>query len=342
MAERGALIDAFVARAGWGGAARRALAGDASFRRYERLGDGTRRAVLMDAPPPEEVGPFLAVARLLRGLGYSAPDLLAAAPEAGLLLLEDFGDQTYTRLLEGAAPAPDTPDEAALYALAVDLLIDLHRRPAAAFAGAGLPAYDDARLLNEALLLVDWYLPALRGGAPAGAGERRAFVDLWPPLLAAARRLPETLVLRDYHVDNLIWLPGRSGLAACGLLDFQDAVMGPCAYDLISLLEDARRDIAGGLAAALRARYLAAFPDLDPAMFAGASAILAAQRNCKILGIFTRLWRRDGKPAYLAHIPRVWRHLEGDLADPALAPLRDWLDRALPPDARRAPEIADA
>ncbi|MHA1114119.1 MAG: phosphotransferase, partial [Alphaproteobacteria bacterium] len=181
---------------------------------------------LMDAPPPEKVAPFLAVARLLRVLGYSAPDVRAADSDAGLLLLEDFGDFTYMRLLEGAAAPADAPGEAALYALAVDLLIDLHRKPADALADSGLPPYDDARLAEECLLFVDWYLPAIRGGATPTEAERRAYAALWPPLFATLRDLPETLVLRDFHVDNLIWLPGRSGLAACGLLDFQDAVMG--------------------------------------------------------------------------------------------------------------------
>ena len=130
-------------------------------------------------------------------------------------------------------------------------------------------------------------------------------------------------------------------MRACGLLDFQDAVGGPASYDLVSLLEDARRDVPEGLRIAMTERYLAAFPELDRADFARSAAILAAQRNCKIIGIFTRLWRRDGKPAYLGHIPRVWRLLEGDVRrEPALRPIADWLDRHLPPELRHAPRAA--
>ncbi len=145
-------------------------------------------------------------------------------------------------------------------------------------------------------------------------------------------------MLRDYHVDNLMLLPGRPGVAGCGLLDFQDAVLGPASYDLVSLLEDARRDVPAALRAAMTERYLAAFPGLDRAVFLRSGAILAAQRNCKILGIFTRLWRRDGKPAYLAHIARVWRLIEQEVRrEPALTPIADWLDRHLPRRVRRSP-----
>jgi N-acetylmuramate 1-kinase len=333
MAERAGRIADFLAAAGWGHAARRTLAGDASFRRYDRLEAPPFRAVLMDAPPPQEdVRPFLAVARLLRGLGLSAPGILAEDIEAGLLLLEDFGDATYTRLLaEGAAEEP-------LYALAVDLLVALHRDFATA-AATHVPPYDEARLLTEAALLVDWFLPAITG-RPTDPALRQDYLDLWRGLLPVARALPDSLVLRDYHVDNLMLLDGRDGIAACGLLDFQDAVIGPVTYDLVSLLEDARRDVPPALAAAMRARYLAAFPALDRDAFAASYAVMGAQRNCKIVGIFTRLWKRDGKPQYLPHIPRVWRLIEGDLAHPALEPVKAWLDRHIPPSLRRSPSLA--
>jgi aminoglycoside/choline kinase family phosphotransferase len=329
MTERAARIAAFLAAAGWGAATRRPLAGDASFRRYDRLERDGRRAVLMDAPPPQEdVRPFLTVARLLQGLGFSAPEILAEDVAAGLLLLEDFGDSTYTRLLAQGR------DEASLYALAVDLLIALHR----GFAPAGhlVPPYDDQRLLAEAALLVDWYLPAITG-APTAPGLREEYLALWRTLLPVARGVPESLVLRDYHVDNLMLLDGRAGIAACGLLDFQDAVIGPRSYDLVSLLEDARRDVPPDLARAMIARYLAAFPALDRAAFAASYAVLGAQRNCKIVGIFTRLCVRDGKPIYLQHIPRVWRLIAEDVAHPALAPIAAWLDRHIPPAQRRIP-----
>ena len=331
MPERAKLIAGFLAATGWGGAARRRLAGDASFRSYDRLEQGGRRAVLMDAPPPhEDVRPFINVARLLRSLGLSAPKILAEDIAAGLLLLEDFGDATYTRLLaEGAAEAP-------LYALAVDVLIALHRRFDLAAHVPHVPPYDDHRLLTEASLLVDWYLPAILG-KPTEPAFRAEYLALWQALLPAARAIPSSLVLRDYHVDNLMLLERRPGIAACGLLDFQDAVIGPRSYDLVSLLEDARRDVAADLVAAMRERYLAAFPELDRGLFDRSYAVLGAQRNCKIVGIFTRLCRRDGKPIYLQHIPRVWRLIERDVAHPTLAPVARWLDRHIPAELRRVP-----
>lgn len=319
--DRSAQIEAFLAAAGWRAAPRRILAADASFRRYERLAGPQGRAVLMDAPPPmENVVPFLTVARHLATLGYSAPRILAEDHEAGLLLLEDFGDDTFTRLLAAGA------DETALYDLAIDLLIDLHLHPRAA--AIDLPPYDEARLLTEAALLTDWYLPAI--GVAVSQEARADYQRLWRAAFAVLRDAAPTLVLRDYHVDNLMRLPGRSGVAACGLLDFQDAVLGHAAYDLVSLLEDARRDITPRVVATMFERYMAAFPALDRASFEAAYAVLGAQRNAKIIGIFTRLMARDGKPHYLRHIPRVWRLLEGDLDHPILSGLRDWFDRHVP------------
>jgi len=334
-AARDAAIADFLAAAGWTGIAPSSLAGDASFRRYYRLDDGTRRVVLMDAPPPvEDVRPYVAVADILRGLGLSAPQIYAEDSARGFLLIEDFGDDSYTRLLTRGA------DEATLYALAIDTLIALHL----AVAAEGLPAlppYDDERLLTEAALLVDWYAPSVLGTAlPAAA--REDYLARWRDVLPQAMVPGGTLVLRDYHVDNLMLLPGRSGVEGCGLLDFQDAVLGPASYDLVSLLEDARRDVPSALGAAMTERYLAAFPGLDRAMFERSAAILAVQRNCKILGIFTRLWRRDGKPGYLTHIGRVWRLIEADMRrEPVLAPIADWLERHLPRGRRRAPAVQE-
>ena len=337
MGERARHIAAFLAEAGWGGARRRPLAGDASFRRYERLDQGDRHAVLMDAPPPEEdVSAFHRVQRLLLSLGLSAPRPLAVELAQGLMLLEDLGDRTFTRALAGGAA------ERPLYELAVDVLIDLHAKAdTAALSGEALPNYDDRRLLEEALLLTDWYLPAL-SGSETPAVLREAYIGAWKAVFPLARHIPQTLVLRDYHVDNLMVLDGRPGVAACGLLDFQDAVVGPRSYDLVSLLEDARRDIPADLVAAMLARYLAAFPDIDREAFRASYAILGAQRNAKIIGIFTRLSRRDGKDQYLRHIPRVWRLLEGDLSAPELAPVKAWFDRALPPGERGVPPAAAA
>ncbi|MCP5366645.1 MAG: phosphotransferase [Hyphomicrobiales bacterium] len=325
------LIRAFLDGAGWAAATRAPLAADASFRRYDRVTDGDRRAVLMDAPPDkEDVRPYALVARHLNALGISAPRILAEDIGNGLLLLEDFGDSTYTRLLAGGA------DETALYALAVDVLVALHRRPEAEALPAGLPAYDTERLIDEACLLTDWYMPAVLG-APTPAPVRAAYVAIWRRALPVAGAGPRTLVLRDYHVDNLMLLDGRQGIAACGQLDFQDAVAGHPAYDLMSLLEDARRDIDPALAAAMRARYLDAFPDLDRAAFDAAYAVLGATRHAKVIGIFTRLCLRDGKPDYLVHIPRVWRLLEGAVRHPLLAPLARWLAIHVATDRREIP-----
>jgi aminoglycoside/choline kinase family phosphotransferase len=330
MAERAAQIDAFLAACGWADAERAPLAGDASFRRYCRLARNGATTMLMDAPPPQEnVRPYLAVARHLRALDFSAPGILAAEEESGLLLIEDFGDGTFTRLLAKGE------NERALYEMAIDVLIALHRRFDAAHA-PWLPPYDDTRLLNEAALLVDWYLPAITGRQTSPA-LREEYLDLWRALFPVARAVPDSLVLRDYHVDNLMRIEGRNGLAACGLLDFQDAVLGPVTYDLVSLLEDSRREIAPDLVTAMYARYCAAFPALDRAALDASFVVLGAQRHCKVIGIFTRLCRRDGKPRYLAHIPRLWQLLEGNFRHPVLAPVKAWLDRNIPREKRRIP-----
>ena len=337
MAERDGAIEKFLEAQHWGGARRAKLAGDASFRRYERITDCCRSAVLMDAPPAkEDVRPYLAVARILKGLGYSAPEIYGEDVAGGLLLIEDLGDDTFTKVLANS----DETAERALYAAAVDVLIDLHRRDPGSVT-AGIPDYDDEKLLAEAALLVDWYLPAITG-EPISDRLRREFLDLWRSLFPTARATKSTLVLRDYHVDNLMWLPARQGLARVGLLDFQDAVRGPISYDLVSLLEDARRDIRPDLAAEMFERYVANSPALDGEAFAASYAILGAQRNCKIIGIFTRLCVRDGKPVYLGHIPRVWRLIEQDLDHPALRPLAEWLARHIPPVLRRIPPCKSA
>ena len=325
---REALIRHFLEAAGWADARRSPLAGDASFRRYERLRHGSTRAVLMDAPPPQEdIRSYLQVARRLSRLGYSAPEILAADESNGLAVIEDLGDDSYTRVLAAGG------DEKALYQLALDLLVDLHRR----FQNdQSIPVYDDERFLAEAVLFVDWYLPAIRGSEIA-ASSRSEFLQRWRALLALAREVPTSLVLRDYHVDNLMLLEDREGLQACGLLDFQDAVVGPVTYDIVSLLEDARRDVSPQLSDWLIGRYLDAFPKLDSDIFRASYAVMGAQRNMKIIGIFTRLDRRDHKPLYLRHVARVWRWLDGDLAHPVLAPIADWLNSELPVAERRQP-----
>jgi hypothetical protein len=326
---RTAEIAEFLAAAGWGAVQPAPLAGDASFRRYYRLVDHDRRAVLMDAPPPhEDVRPYIDVAAMLRGHRLSAPEIFAEDRERGILLIEDFGDDTYTRLLARGG------DETALYTLAIDTLVALQRAIAAP---PELPPYDEATLLREAALLADWYAPAVLG-TPLSAAAQEEYSERWREVLPLAALPGPTLVLRDYHADNLMLLHGRTGLQSCGLLDFQDALCGPASYDLVSLLEDARRDVSPALREAMTERFLAAFPGIDRALFHRSAAILAAQRNAKIIGIFTRLWQRDGKPHYLDFIPRVWRLLEADLRAPALLPIARWFERHLPPAARRVPD----
>jgi len=331
-APRALLIQGFLAAAGWGAAERWPITGDASFRRYERLTRQSENAVLMDAPPPENVRPFLAVARLLGSAGLAVPAILAADESAGLLLLEDFGDDTYTRLLARGEP------EEHLYELAVDLLIELRRRLPLEKLGA-LPLFDEVRTMEGLGRFLDWYWPAVQGAAaPADAVE--GFAAAWRKVLPLWDKVPLGLVHYDYHVDNLIMLTGQSGIAAVGLLDFQDAVRGPCCFDLVSLIDDARRDVSRELGVRLLERYLAAFPELDRAGFDAAYALSGAQRDTRILGNFARLLKRDGKPGYLVHMPRVWRQLEAQLTHPALAPVARWFDRYLPPERRRTPEAA--
>lgn len=330
MDNRNQQIVTFLNAHGWDGAVRRTLADDASFRRYERLDLDGQRAVLMDAPPDkEDVRPFVAIADILRRLCFSAPQLYARDVERGFLLLEDLGDDTYTKVLF------DNPEkEDALYARATELLIALHSRFAKA---PDVPPYDDTRLHTETNLMLDWYFPAVTGKAAPGA-IRHNYASLWRGLFDRARAMPNTLILRDYHVDNLMWLPERSDEAACGLLDFQDAVIGPLTYDIVSLFEDARRDVSAKVSQAGLDRYLAAFPDLDREAFRASYAIFGVQRSAKILGVFTRLDRRDCKPDYLCHIPRVWRWLEAGLSHPVLSDLRGWFDRYLPPEFRTTPK----
>ena len=314
MPEREGLIRDFLAGEGFGAARRVPLAGDASVRRYERLEGGQRPAVLMDAPPGQiDLAPFLRVGNWLRGLGLSAPEVLSADPATGLALLEDLGDDLLNRVLAAGG------HERSLYGAAVDLLVEMQR----ATPPDGLPPYDDAKMLAEASLLIEWYAPGL--DAPAKAD----YVAIWREVLPAARAGEDSVVYVDYHADNLLWLPTREGLARIGLLDFQDARIGPPAYDLVSLLEDARRDVGHALAGAMIGSYLAARPELDAAAFHAAYAVLGAQRNAKILGLFTRLARRDGKPRYLEPLPRVLSYLRGDLRHPLLAPLRAWFERHL-------------
>ena len=329
--ERERRCRAFVADAGWGDAASAPLAGDASARRYARLAQGGASAVLMDDPPPgHSVGAFVRIARLLRGMGYSAPEVLAADEGRGLALLEDLGDDSFSALLAGPA---DATLERTLYEAATDLLADLHRRPAP----SGLRRYDADWMLDDARLFLDSI-----GDEAMNASMTAAFEAAWRGPLEEAAAGPQALCLRDFHAGNLMWLPARGeggagrALGRVGLLDFQDARAGPAAYDLVSLLQDARRNLGSGLEAAMMGRYLQASPGLREAKFRAAYAILGAQRAARIVGVFHRLARRDGKPAYLAHLPRVWGHLDRNLAHPVLAPVRAWIERWCPARVERA------
>ena len=306
---RATLSAEFLRTAGWGSADRRFLAGDASNRSYDRLVLGPRRAVLMDAPPEkgEATGPFVTMARHLRALGLSAPAILAEDAAHGFLLLEDLGDDLFARVLD------HTPAlENSLYAAATDTLAHLQSQPVP----PGLPLHAADFMAGAAGLSVSWYAFAVTG--------RRC--DPAPLIAAMARALathcsaPPVLVLRDYHAENLLWLPDRAGLARVGLLDFQMGSIGQPGYDLISLLQDARRDVAPATEAAMIVRFAAATA-ADLAWMQTHCAVLGVQRALRILGGFSRLSLHFGKPGYVRLIPRVWAHLHRNLAHPALADL---------------------
>jgi len=328
-------LAAFLASAGWGDAEHSPLTADASFRRHIRLYQNGKTALVMDAPPThEDVRSFVLVDRHLRLLDFSAPEILSEDETNGFLLLEDFGDATFTILLASGA------DERALYVLATDVLIALHALDTPGATPDWLPPYDDSRLRDEAVLLLDWFMPAQ--GLSVSTEARAEFERIWFDLFAYVHSGPRTLVLRDYHVDNLMRLEGRESIKACGLLDFQDALSGHPAYDLMSLLQDARRDIPVRLQADMLERYRDALniTGTDWDGFERAYAILAAQRHAKVIGIFTRLDRRDAKPVYLKHIDRLWRLLENALEHPTLIDMKRWMDDHIPTEKRQAPERA--
>ncbi len=312
---------AFLAANGWEGAEIRPLAGDASFRRYFRVHRGDETAVLMDAPPDkEDVGPFLTVAGYLLARGFEAPRPLAVDRAHGLLLLSDFGDDRVAPLLQR-----EPGREQAIYEEAVDIAVRLVSQPAP----EGLAPYDAPTLRREADLFVQWYTPAL-GLSVDVEGWHHAWDTVLAPVLTETVRRP-VMVLRDYHADNLMVSPE---LGQLGLLDFQDALAGHRAYDLVSLLQDARRDVSAVLEATMLGRFLNGTSIADHVAFRAHYEVLGAQRNAKILGIFTRLWKRDGKPAYPAMHPRIWGYVERNLAHPALAPVKAWFDANVPAEAR--------
>lgn len=314
----------FLSSAGWAGAEIRPLAGDASFRRYFRVVDGERSAVLMDAPPPHEnPRPFIAVAEWLSSSGLSAPEILARDLDRGLLLLGDFGS---ARLRETLDDQPQR--ELELYALATDLLVDLHGHAPM----DGLPPHGLEQWLEELKMFTDWYCPAVGLNV-----EQADYLSAWRKVLqpVAEDGLGPVTVLRDYHAENIMLVDGRQGVAHLGLLDFQDALAGHPAYDLASVLEDARRDVTPAVEQAMIDRYVAGTGNGE--RFERAYWALAAQRNTRILGVFTRLWKRDGKPGYRRFQARMWGLLERDLEQPHLRQVRQWFDRHVPAEYRREP-----
>jgi aminoglycoside/choline kinase family phosphotransferase len=312
----------FLASCGWRGAQILPLAGDASFRRYFRVVNGDKSAVLMDAPPPhEDPRPFIAVAEWLTARGLSAPEILARDLDKGLLLLGDFGNSRLREMLD-----EDPERERDLYELATDVLVELHRHAPM----QGLPRHGLAQWLEELKLFTDWYCPAVGIEVDAG-GYETAWRSVLEPV--AADGLGPVTVLRDYHAENIMLVEGREGVAHFGLLDFQDALAGHPAYDLASVLEDARRDVPPEIERAMIERYVANISNGE--IFERAYWTLAAQRNTRILGVFTRLWKRDNKPHYRRFQPRMWSLLERDLEQAHLAPVRAWFDANIPAQYRR-------
>ncbi len=318
-----AAAPAFLVDAGWGGADILPLAGDASFRRYFRIADGDRRAVLMDAPPPhEDPRPFIHVAEYLTGIGLSAPRILHRDLDHGLLLIEDFGSNRMREALDA-----DISRETEIYSGIVDVLVGLHKHPVP----PGLALQNTETFLDEVGLFTEWYCPIV-GIDVDVPGFRMAWDSVLAPLMNNLTA-PVT-VLRDYHAENIMLIDGKAGTERFGLLDFQDALIGHPAYDLVSMLEDARRDVTASVELAMLARYQAATG--QGAAFEAAYWVLGAQRNTRILGLFPRLWKRDGKPHYLEFQPRMWGLLERDLEHPELAPVKAWFDDNVPTEKRAA------
>jgi len=320
---------AFLKNAGFAMARLDPLPSDASARRYTRLLGGPRPALLMEAPPPENTRPFIAIAAHILGVGLSAPEIIAADPEAGLVLLEDFGDATHAALLDAGAPAP------ALYAEAAETLAALHEAPPP----PGLPAWDAAAMARAtAATFLDWWWPAMMGRAPGD--DLRAGLDDAIRAMLAPFAGTQGFVHRDYFPANLMRLDARTGARRTGLLDFQDAGLGHPAYDLVSLVQDARRDVAPEARDAAIESYFAARPSVARDDFTAAMAASAAQRHLRVAALWVRLSRRDNKHHYLVHGPRCWRLLAEALDHPATAPLSLWLDAVLPRHLRRNPDPA--
>lgn len=320
MTERDSQIEAFLQSTEWATANRNNLAGDASNRRYERLvmANG-ETAVLMDAPPEkgEDITPFVAIAEYLSGIGLAAPSILAQDKTQGFLLLEDLGDAIFARVME-AQPDLEQP----LYEAAIDVLIDLHRSPPP----ANLQPYDPATMSQMAAHAWRWYR---RGAGLEFEEKAQAFEAAFIELLGEYAPDTSVLIQRDYHAENLLWLPERKGVARVGLLDFQDAMKGHPAYDLVSLLQDARRDVSEDIELEMIQCYVSQ-TGKSMEEFDAAYHVLGAQRNLRIVGVFARLSLHFGKPHYVDLIPRVWSYLERDLAHPALSSISNQILTDLP------------
>ncbi len=325
----------FLRSCGWAGADVRPLAGDASFRAYFRAHLNGKTAVLMVAPPDREsVEPFVAIGRHLEKLGVSVPHIHAADPAAGLALLEDLGDSLFPVAIADGAP------EQALYELATDVLVLVHDHACPQeLDGFGtrhvLPDFTAGRLQDEVDRVLEWHWDVIHGSS-VSAEVRAHYHAAWAPLWRKLEDDTPVLTQFDYHSPNLLWLPLREGMRKIGVLDFQDSVRGPAAYDVVSLLQDPRRDLVPGLEDAMVRHYVTHRKKIDREKFHTAYAILGAQRAARILGTFVRLWKRDGKPGYLHHQPRVWRYLDRNLAHPDMAPVKAWFDAHVPLDRRGA------
>ena len=321
---RAVLRQAFLANTAWADWDVEALSADASFRRYFRLTQNGQSALLMDSPPDtEDIDSYVKIDRYLLSVGLRAPQIHELDEENGFAIIEDFGAQTYTQLLDAGEQAEP------LYTLAVDALARLHQ--ALDVNTIDIPRYDSGFYKDEADLFIDWYWPARTGGK-ISANLRREYQELWQDLLAKVSTEKECMVLRDYHVDNLMVIEGETGLDSCGLLDFQDALIGSRAYDLVSLFEDARRDVDQEMAGRLLEEFTKDFTPAENAAFHYDYAVLGAHRHIKVVGIFVRLCVRDSKAHYLNYLPRVQRLLAESLALPELKPLADWIERNHPGD----------
>jgi aminoglycoside/choline kinase family phosphotransferase len=332
MTDRQSAMSHFLATTTWHDAQRVTVAGDASNRRYDRLTNSKgATAILMDAPPSkgEDIRPFVRIAKHLCDIGLNAPEILFQNETDGFLILDDLGDDLFARVL---ATSPEL--ELPLYGAAVDVLTHLHRSPTPTLA-----PYDGGVMTEMAALAYGWYVLGATG--QTDPAKTQAFCEKFSALVQPLSDVPQVLIQRDYHAENLLWMPERDGVKKVGLLDFQDAMLGHPAYDLVSILQDARRDVAPNIQSMMKARYVDQ-NGLDPDEFETAYAVLGAQRNLRILGVFARLCMRDGKAHYVDLIPRVWAHIVTNLAHSALEPIADMVLADLPyPDKNTLTELKE-